>query len=621
MAAVGKPPSGPLSPGPGKIRCLPDHVVTRIAAGEVIERPASVVRELVDNSLDAGGTSIVVEVVEGGRGLIRVTDDGEGMGRADALLAFHRHATSKLRSEDDLWSIATLGFRGEALPSIASVSRVSLRTAMRSEPVGTRLELEGGDVRKTEEAAAAPGTQIEIRDLFFNVPARRKFLKSPATEFSHICQAAQQAALAWPAVHVRLIHNGQDVFDYPAAASRRDRLLQVYGARWMGQVAVVEAERPGLRLAGVIVQGPHAKAGRTPQEWFVNKRAIRNATLAHAVQEGYSSFLAKGRLPQYVLFLDVDPARVDVNVHPAKREVRFADQEAVHQLVRQAVRTALGGSAWDGTKAGATPVSSGPPPFSPGSRPAAGDLTGSVELFREQATAWSRAASQLDLPGQPGDRAESAVREPAASYGTADAEPAGSVGMPPDVRPMGQIAYTFLVAQVGTELQIVDQHTAHERVLFERLWRAWHGKTVASQPLLIPETIDLPPHATALLGRHLADLEQLGLSLEPFGGSSVLVRAVPAVLGQMDYGALVHDLLDDLQAWNSAATLEARIKPVLASLACHSAVRAGRSMSLPESQRLIEEWVAEGMPMTCPHGRRVAVRMPEAELAKMFGRA
>ncbi|MBI4402343.1 MAG: DNA mismatch repair endonuclease MutL [Nitrospirae bacterium] len=586
--------------GVGKIHVLPGEVISRIAAGEVVERPAAVVKELIDNSLDAGSTRITIEVTDGGRGLIRVTDDGEGMSRTDAPLAFQRHATSKLRTERDLWSIRTLGFRGEALPSIASVSKVRLVTACRGESVGTQMLLTGGAVHKIEETAAAPGTLVEVTALFFNTPARKKFLKATATEFSHICQVVQHAALAWPRTQFRLKHNGQEVLDYPAVSSRRDRILQVYGVRLLEQMLEVRGERAGIRLEGFTVDPAQTRAGRAPQDLFVNSRPIRNATIAHAIYDGYGTFLAKGRYPLFVLCLEVDPERVDVNVHPMKREVRFADQDMIHKTVRQAIREAVGGGHHE-TVVSSLSSTAGP----------------------QGATAWrfslgaeaGRSPADGDLSG--GDFVSSG-RSSAPMVG--ESSPSYLIAPGCDVTPLGQVGQTFLVAQVGSELQVIDQHTAHERVLFERLCRAWTGQTVESQPLLIPEPIDLPPHAAALLQRHLADLEMLGVKIEPFGSHSFVIRAVPALLGHLDYPSLLQDFVEELAQWNSAASLEARVRPVLASLACHGAVRAGRPMKLSEIKKLIEEWVGEGLPATCPHGRRIALRLPAEELAKIFGR-
>jgi DNA mismatch repair protein MutL len=589
----------------GKIHVLPGEIVSRIAAGEVIERPAAVVKELVDNSLDAGSARIVVEVLDGGRKLIKVTDDGEGIRAADVPLAFQRHATSKLVHDTDLFSIETLGFRGEALPSIASISKVRLLTASRDESVGTVLILDGGAVTTCEEAASPHGTHIEIADLFFNTPARKKFLKTTGTEFSHICQVVQQAALAWPQVHFRLVHNGQEVCEYPAAGASPDRILQVYGPSVSNHMVMVQGELSGHRVHGMTVMATSARASRSPQELFVNHRPVKNATISHAIYEGYGVSLPKGHHPLFVLFVEVDPARVDVNVHPTKREVRFADSDLVHRAVQRTIRSAVGSTEPEGTCADVPSVLSG-------------------HTVGTEAPSWtngrnggrhSQPVGSSDFPtGQTGERAvmsAQVVQEAMSAYLVQTAN---------DVLPFGQIRQTFLVAQVGSELHVIDQHTAHERVLFERLLRACSQHTVTQQPLLIPEPVTVPLHQAMQLQQHLSDLAKLGLDIEPFGSGTFLIRAVPALLGHMDGAALVHGLLEDLSEWSSTASFEQRMRPILATMACHSAVRAGRAMTLPEIKVLVEDWVAEGVPTTCPHGRRIALRLPAAELEKIFGR-
>ncbi|OGW66980.1 MAG: hypothetical protein A3H49_06240 [Nitrospirae bacterium RIFCSPLOWO2_02_FULL_62_14] len=454
---------------------------------------------------------------------------------------------------------------------------------------------------KSEETAAAPGTQIDIEDLFFNTPARKKFLKATTTEFSHIYQAVQQAALAWPGVRFRLTHNGQDVADYPAASSRRDRMLQVYGMRFVEHAAPVSGERAGVRVEGLTIQPMHTRAGRNPQELFVNRRAVKNAAVSHAVYDAYGAYLAKGQHPQFVLFLDVDSERVDVNVHPTKREVRFADQDLVFQAVRQAVRAAIGAD----TGAAQAPRGFGMP------GPAFGALSGTAAYPVISGPAGGGPAPVLySLQG--GTESGATV--------AGEQVQAFAAGAARDIIPLGQLSRTYLVAQVGSELHVIDQHTAHERVLFERLCRARLGQGLPSQPLLIPETIDVPAQHAALLQRHLPELEQAGLTIEPFGAHTFVIRAVPALLKPLDYAALVLDLVDDLSQWNTASPLETRLRSVMASLACHGAVRAGRAMELPEVQRLVAEWVEEGLPTTCPHGRRVALRLSEDELARIFGR-
>ncbi len=590
----------------GKIQVLPGDVIGRIAAGEVVERPAAVVKELVENSLDAGSSTITVEIKDGGLGLIRVSDDGEGMSRRDAALAFERHATSKLQSDTQLGAIRTMGFRGEALPSIAAVSNVRLRTVARNEPVGTQIWLSGGAITRVEDAAAIPGTSIEVADLFFNTPARRKFLKSTTTEFSHISHVVQQVGLAWPHVHLRLIHNGYDVFVLPGVTSARDRVLQVYRAAFGDRALAVDVERDGLALRGFIVDPVRARTGRTPQELFVNRRPIKNSTVQHAVNDGYSSFLAKGHAPLFVLFLDVEPQRVDVNVHPTKREVRFADTEQIHQLIRSAIRQTLGRAQVQASLTGSAHARPGDD--APGTP--SGVTTFAVAPARESFEPGLRPQATVVPPVSPPSQT-SFVGEAAASYAVEDIR---------DIVPLGQMNRTFLIAQVGNELQVVDQHTAHERVLFERLLRAWHGRTLPSQPLLLPEPLELPMQQALTLQRHLPELERLGLLIEPFGPTSFLIRSLPVMLGHPDVSALVQDLLEDLEQWDSISSLEEKVRPILASLACHAAVRAGRAMALPEIKQLVQDWVAEGLIMTCPHGRRVAFRLSGDELARLFDR-
>lgn len=589
----------------GKIRILPEDVVSRIAAGEVVERPAAVVKELIENSLDAQSKTISVEIKDGGLASIRVTDDGEGMSRADAPQAFERHATSKLRSDQDLWSIRSMGFRGEALPSIASVSNIRLVTAMQSDPIGTELQMRSGATPQVLDAPPIVGTRIEVTDLFHNQPARKKFLKSVPTESSHITRVFQQTALAWPGVHFKLACNGQETLNYPAVAADRDRIGQVYSRFMLDHPVPVEAGQPGAKLSGLIVDPNHAKASRTPQELFVNRRPVRSAAVSHAIVEGYGSFLPKGQQPQFVLFLEVDTDRVDVNVHPAKREVRFAEQEAIHQLVRRAVRQALSrnepvaGESFVPREAGESVVNKGL----------------SRAWFPVQATAPSEGADQAD-PQAIGSLPTSVDQ---LAFVNEAAEPYVRVPSS-DVVAFGQLHLTYLVVQVGGALTILDQHTAHERVLFERLYRAWVARGMASQPLLIPEAVELSAPNAALLQRYQGELDKLGFELEPFGKSAVLVRSVPLGIGPINASAFLQDLLEDLSLWGQASSLEARVRPVLASLACHSAVRAGRSMGLPEIQQLTEDWLAEGKIQTCPHGRRTVFQLTGDELEKLFGR-
>ncbi|HET6674006.1 MAG TPA: DNA mismatch repair endonuclease MutL [Nitrospiraceae bacterium] len=590
-----------------KIHVLPSEVIGRIAAGEVVERPAAVVKELIENSLDAGSTTIAVEIQDGGLELIRVTDNGEGMSRQDALLAFERHATSKLRSDADLDTVRTLGFRGEALPSIAAVSRVKISTAASGQPIGTRISIAGGRVETVDDAAGVPGTRLEVHSLFFNTPARKKFLKTAATEFSHITQVVQQASLAWPQVHFSLTHNGYEVLNCPAVSRHRDRVSQIYRESFMDRTLEIGAEHQGFGITGYIVDPVRARTTKAPQDLFVNRRPIRNPTVLHALSDGYSAFLAKGHHPVFVLFLDVDSRRVDVNVHPMKREVRFVDAETVHRVVRSAVRETLGGrgAAVLPHSVGATPAAHERGPL--GQRPVGESSSSSHRVMPE-----GGAKRSIDDPE---------AAEAAGAHRSLIAEASPVYQECKDiVVPLGQMAHTFLIAQVGEELHVVDQHTAHERVLFERLRRQWRDRVLAAQPLLLPQPVEISPQQEEVIRMYAGDLDQLGLSVEPFGSGACLIRTLPAILAHVDAEALVLDLVDDLAKWNSLSSLEEKVTPIMASLACHGAVRAGRSMALPEIQRLVEEWVEEGRIMTCPHGRRVAFRLSVEELTRMFNR-
>lgn len=574
-----------------KIAVLSVDVANKIAAGEVVERPASVVKELVENALDAGCRRVTVEVAEAGRRLIRVTDDGAGMSPSDAALAFLRHATSKIRSEADLFAIRTMGFRGEALPSIAAVSKVRLVTVAAGASSGIELQVEGGTITREREAAAAPGTMVEVAELFYNTPARKKFLKSPATELGHICQVVQRQALAFPAVHFRLLHNGASVSDYPAVGSLGERIQQVYGEAFVKASIRVEGDATGFRVEGLCCRPLETTTTRTPQDLFVNLRWVKSPAIVHAVYEGYGTFLAKGRHPRFVLALTVDPRHVDVNVHPTKREVRFSDQERVHELVRTRVRALVGHEPAPARSAvvagGIAPATASDTRMSGGFH--AATPTGSDSLFTP-ATVITEAA-QTYLP---------AVRQ--------------------DVRPLGQIAERYILGYVGEELQIVDQHTAHERVLFERLCAQLESGPILSQPSLFAQTVELAADASEWVRSRLADLERLGFEIEEFGHGAFRVRALPALLGTADPALLLAALVEDGEDRDSTPSVQARYHAVLASMACHSAVRSGRKLESLEMGRLLEDWHDAGLPATCPHGRRIAMRLTIEELDRIFGR-
>ncbi len=597
-----------------KIQILPESVSSRIAAGEVVERPAAVIKELVDNSLDAGSTLITITVEEGGRRLLQVTDNGEGMNSHDAELACQRFATSKLQSESDLHTIQTFGFRGEALPSIASVSKFRLLTQAADNEVGTEMYAEGGVTWSKQEKPSPLGTQIEIKDLFFNTPGRLKFLKTVGTEFSKICLCVQQAALVHHDVHVRLIHNGHTVFDFPETPTTMDRIRQIYGTKLLDRMLPINYEQSGLHITGFSASPYHTRSSRSPQEIFVNRRAVKNTTITHAAYEAYGSFLPKGQHPVFILFIDIPPSTVDVNVHPTKREVRFSHADVVHAIVKTAIRQPLKDQTL--TNLGVQPAEpytgseSTPHHASPSSsyrNIEYGNTTNETvgSLFMPPTTHSSRSPETA--------HEHTTAHEPRALYAQTDHEP--------HVVSLGQVNQTFLVVQIDDQLQIIDQHTAHERVLFERLWDAWHKRAIDTQPLLIPEPIELPSHQCELLAEFLPELAKLGLEIDRFGDRSFVIRAVPSIVGVMPYSAFLHDVLEDLAEWKSHDSIDVKVRAVLASMACQSAVQAGRLMSEPEITVLVKDWAQAGQPMTCPHGRRVSLRFSTEELDKIFGRA
>ncbi len=589
----------------GKIRVLSDSVSCQIAAGEVVERPASVVKELIENSLDARSSLISVEVEDGGRRLILIRDNGEGMNREDAQLACQRFATSKLQVEQDLESLTTLGFRGEALPSIASISKFRLQTQPHDADTGTEVYAEGGLDWTTQDYAGAPGTHIEVRDLFFNTPGRQKFLKSASTEFSKICHVVQQAAAVHPHVHFQLSHKQQKVLEYPKTESIKDRLLQIYGRPFTERFLPIQSQTDALNLTGFIVSPNHARSSRTPQDIFVNGRPIKNVTVLHAVQEAYRSLLPKGRHPQFILFLTLAPNFLDVNVHPTKREVRFSRQEIVHSGVLRALRETLA-------------TSSAPPEITTSSQAL---MTYDQQSFPKKPTVQSLTVSP-DF-SQFGGSSPTKGEKPSSALSLFVQEPPETYTSPsdqPQIYALGQVHHTYLVGQINEDVYIVDQHTAHERILFERLIRSWKKKEIPRQPLLIPEPLDLPPHQCEALDEWLPHLAQCGLELERFGPQAFVARAIPSALGSVSVSGLVAELLEELSEWRSHDALDKLIHPIFATMACQSAVQAGRTMTVPEITELLHDWAQEQFPMTCPHGRRIAITHSFDELNTLFSR-
>lgn len=610
---------------------LAEDVAAKIAAGEVIERPVSVVKELVENALDAEATDIRVEIREGGQRLIRVADNGLGIPAADVETAFHRHATSKVREAEDLFHIRTLGFRGEALPSIAAVSRITLVTRTRDETVGTRLRLEGGRVVERASVGAPAGTVLTIENLFFNTPARLKFLKSATAEAGQVHTLLQHLALAYPTVRLSLVSDGRTVFQH-TGGDLRDSLTTIYGVEVGRQMIAVAGEAggeddldslelvdsPRVTVEGFVSPPAVSRANRAHMTFIVNGRWVQERSLQVAVTEAYHTLLMVGRFPISVLHISLPPEELDVNVHPAKAEVRFRDGRAVFSLVQHAVRSALLSQA-------PIPQFGGAPTWddAPAERGQWFDPTAATGPL-----AWPTSESTEDQAGWTGGRsfetASGASPVPSAT-GQAAVEPtlplttAGG-GKLPMLRVLGQVGQAYIIAEGPDGLYLIDQHAAHERILYEEFLQAHARAEVGRQALLSPLPLDLTPGEAALLGEQAERLEGLGFSLEPFGPQTVLVRAVPTVLRQADPRQAIRDILAQVSE-GRRNPVEADIEAALLRAVCKTAaVKAGQTLSMTEMQALIRQLEASSSPRTCPHGRPTMIHLSPTFLAREFGR-
>ena len=565
-----------------RIQRLPDDLVDKIAAGEIVERPASVVKELVENALDAGARSVEIEIEAGGKSLIRVRDDGHGMGREDAALAVERHATSKLRRFEDLNEMRTHGFRGEALPSIASVSHLLLRTREDPGPAGTEVEVRHGGPPQVRDAGHPRGTTVEVRDLFGAVPARRKFLRAESTETSHVIEAVTLLALGRPETGFVLSSGSRTLVQAPPVDRLRDRLFQVLGSTALDELVPVEGGVDWAQVSGFVSRPDGQGSSRPSVRLFVNGRAVRDRALAKALSEGYRAAGAGECRGQAFLFVEAPRHLVDVNVHPAKTEVRFADPRTAWVAVERAVAAGL--------SAGAR-----------ASAPRA-DLT-RVEVAGERATAPPRTYGVAG-PAVP------LVRE----------GPGPVTAAPPNV--IGQHRNTYILVSGGEDLVLVDQHTAHERVRYEALLERMASRTVESQVLLLPLVVTLPPELRPVVEANAGMLLELGFDIEPFGGDALRVRAVPALLGTRDPGSALEAMLRDLLEREASEWIVAGARERLAaSLACHSAVRAGQPLSRESMAAIVQDLGRTAHPNLCPHGRATTVRIPRDDVSRWFGRS
>ncbi len=599
-----------------RIQVLPPGLVNQIAAGEVVERPASVAKELVENALDAGAGQVQVDVEEGGLALVRVADDGCGMEGDDARLALERHATSKLKDAAGLATIATLGFRGEALPSIASVARVRVDTCDGADgQPGTRLVLEGGRVVEHVPVARPRGTTVEVRDLFFNTPARRKFMRSPPSEAGHCSEAVIRLALSHPDVGFALRSSGRVLLGSPAGASARDRAAAAVGRDAAAQLVPIDGARGDVRVHGLATSPDHSEATGRGLYLYVNGRYVRDRGAAHAVLRAYAGTLPHGRFPAGILFIELPPSRVDVNVHPQKLEVRFADGRAVYDALFHAVAQSLRTAPWlrHRPENGAVPGASAPTQAV--GAPSAAEEVASV--LAEAQALYGGVSSPVPLPGA---NAAFEFSRPMAG-GEDDAAPPRAPGYFGSLRFVGQHARTYLLCEApGGALVVVDQHASHERLLFHRLREAWRARKLAVQPLLLPQIVTLPPAPARALESAVDDLRALGLDVEPFGGDAFAVKGAPAALGGADLSGLLRDLAQQLEQVERGSAVDEAVHDLLATMACHSAVRAKQELGVEEARALLDALDAVDFKARCPHGRPVVFEISLADLERRVGR-
>jgi DNA mismatch repair protein MutL len=663
----------------GRIHVLPEHVANKIAAGEVVERPASIVKELLENSLDAGSTRVKIQVEAGGKKLIQITDDGCGMVRDDALLAFERHATSKIKNAEDLLNIATLGFRGEALPSIASVSRLRLETRAADQDSGTVIEIAGGKIFRVDEAGLPAGTSMTIRDLFFNTPARKKFLKAESTELSHIALLVTHYALAHPEKHFELHSATNAMLVAPPVASYSDRVYQVFGKEVLDQLISVAAELPlahvglpqpppwlrdretgyadgryarpssdpgSLRLHGFVSKPEIQKLNRNSIYTFVNGRLIRDRLILHALTESYRNIIPPTVFPVVLLFLEMPNAEVDVNVHPSKTEVRFRQQTVIHDFLRDSVRAALMKARpvpQFVTEIRAHPTAS--PSLTPGARAASAEgpgwqaITGATapDIFALQAPSQPIVAGRLHF--SEGIEVEANAAVPVArfprqtfggeqSFGADHCAPAiaeeffidTDAPLLSSLKPIGQLRESFILAVNPEGLWIIDQHVAHERVLFEKVLRQRAQEQVESQRLLMSIVIELSPAQQAVFAEISEELQKNGFEAEPFGARSIAIKIAPAGVEAADVERMLHELLEQFAREDQALNLDQIRGRIAASIACHAAIKVNMALDKNKMEWLLRELAKTDCPMSCPHGRPVVLRYSMKDIQRAFKR-
>jgi DNA mismatch repair protein MutL len=644
-----------------KIRVLPDHVANQIAAGEVVERPASVVKELVENSIDAGATRISIDIEAGGRRLLKVSDDGEGMVRDDAVLAFERHATSKIRKSDDLAAIATLGFRGEALASIASVARVDLTSRTEVPGAATRVTIEGGRMRDVKDAAHPRGTTIAVRDLFFNIPARRKFLRSEATETFHLTNLVTHYALAHPEIAFTFTNNGREVLRAAPAQNLRERAYQIFGAEFLDNLLEINGGQSQVaRITGYVSAPRDRRTTRDSQYLFVNRRFVRDRLIGRALSEGYRSILPHGVYPAALLFMETPLEEVDVNVHPAKTEVRFRRASAVADAVREAVKAALASAGYvreerdtssntsDQVQAASAAMSTlgasaphGPTEESIDNRHGYAHVTEHQQSRIDFASLMASVGEAVGEP-EPQELSENGTQDPVSeSYvsATVSTQPTPkNTTLPPldsaekftravtpeslstNIRPLGQLEESFIIATDDEGLLLIDQHVAHERILFDKYRLLESERRSESQQLLVPETFDLTPAQAAVFDGLAPELENYGFELMRLSGRTVAIKATPADLPAGEARNMLSELLDTVDAEKKGSARETLRDEIAASLACHAAIKVNMPLAPEKMRWLIDRLLQTSSPTTCPHGRPVILRLKTRDILKGFHR-
>jgi DNA mismatch repair protein MutL len=604
-----------------RISILSEIITNKIAAGEVVERPASVIKELIENALDAGATSIAVEITTGGRRLIRITDNGHGMSREDALLSLERHATSKIKTDSDLESILTLGFRGEALPSIASVSRFRLATREPESLEGTEVVVEGGKVRDVKACGMAPGTSISVEQIFFNTPARLKFMKSAETETGHAGDVLARLAVSRPDVAFSFTSDGRELLKVQRSDLQR-RLAQVVGRDTSALLFPVDSGDPRLSVSGFVSGPALVRSGMQAMYTYINGRFVRDKVVQHAVMQAYRGVIDRGRYPVVALFIQIPTGEVDVNVHPTKHEVRFRQQSAVHDAIQKAVEDVLRESPWLEGKP-RLPLPATAPTGQAYRERIAAAAQASLSMASRPAyplhpQTYSSTSDSETLPPAPTHTAEAApaaVSEPRESFRTEPGQ-----GYFSSLTIIGQFHGEYILCQSGRELVVIDQHAASERVAYQRLKQQCLGGAVESQRLLFPETVELTFSETAIAGRFHDDLQRIGFELEPFGGNTVIISAVPRLAAEKDVISLVRDILEELNQIGASAAFQDRLDELLSRIACHSVVRGVHPLEIRQMSELLRSMDETDFAASCPHGRPVSHIITLAELEKIFKR-